>query len=542
MLLPGRLRFCGVTSRCLCTSTASAREPKRNDRGARARSARFGAEPGSRSTAGPDLSAGSPGPSSPEPPAIPRWAWGVLLLLFAMNLLVSVDRWLLAGVLQGREQAGVLHNGIREDLELSETQAGWLSTVLLLGLAVASVPIGYLADRLRRPRLLAVGFAIWGLATVSTGLARSFEQIQLARALVGVGGAALEVIALTILMDLFPRTVRARALVAFFLALPFGVAFARTIGVAFAELTTWQTAFLAVGAPGLLLALLALAVPDPARGWSEGVELERLRLHERVGPSREDYVDLMVNSSYTYSVFGITFSSFALAGMVYWSQSFLTVAKGLPESETNSALGLIFFGAAILGTAAGGLMADRSTIAMPRALFLVPGLAMLAAILCVLTAIYSRNSTWTLGGLFAAEAAIFFNVVPCYTIISAVVMPNMCAVACAAALAAAHLLGDIWSPWLMGWVVDTFGEADSMATAFGNALKTIGAVPVAEPGGDPENLTAGMLVVIPALLIAGIVLLAGSRHLPREIALMLAKLRAAPSRRAAPSPLNGPRA
>ena len=111
-----------------------------------------------------------------------------------------------------------------------------------------------------------------------------------------------------------------------------------------------------------------------------------------------------------------------------------------------------------------------------------------------------------------------------------VVMPNMRAVACAAALASIHLLGDIWSPSLMGWTVQTFGQTDSMATIFGKALTALGAVPVAQPGRDPENLTAGMLVVIPALLIAGIVLLSGARHLPREMALMLAKLRATPSR------------
>jgi len=137
------------------------------------------------------------------------------------------------------------------------------------------------------------------------------------------------------------------------------------------------------------------------------------------------------------------------------------------------------------------------------------------------------------GGLFLAEGVLFMNVVPCYTIISNVVMPNMRAVACAVALAAVHLLGDIWSPTLMSWVIDTFGDADSMATGFGQALAVLGAVPVAQPGRDPENLTAGMLVVVPALLVSGIVLLSGSRHVPREMALMLAKLRAAPSRRGA---------
>jgi MFS transporter, Spinster family, sphingosine-1-phosphate transporter len=474
---------------------------------------------GSESAPGADYSSRPAGP--PPTLTVPRWAWGVLALFFAMNMLDSIDHWLLTAVLIP----------VRDELKLSEAQSGWLSTVLLLGFAAASLPVGYLADRLRRPRLLAMGFAVWSVATIATGLARSYDEIQIARALVGVGGATFEVVALTILMDVFPRTMRARVLAAFFLAVPLGAAVGLSVGGAFARVTTWQTAFLAVGAPGLLLALAALLLPDPVRGWSEGVDLERLRLHEHVGPSQEDYIDMMVNSSYTYSVFGITFSSFALAGLVYWSPTFLIVAKGLTETQAEAPLGLTLLGAAILGTIVGGWLADWASRNNPRALFVIPGLGMLAAIAFVLAAIYGRTSPWIFGGLFVAEGVIFMNLVPCYTIIASVVMPNMRAVACGAAMASIHLLGDIWSPTLMGWAVDTFGQADSMATIFGKALTALGAIPVTQPGRDPENLTAGMLVVIPALLISGIVLLSGSRHLPREMALMLAKLRAMPSRR-----------
>ena len=194
-------------------------------------------------------------------------------------------------------------------------------------------------------------------------------------------------------------------------------------------------------------------------------------------------------------------------------------------------MGLILLSAAVLGTIVGGCLADWSSRRSPRALFIIPGLGLLSAIPFVLVTIYGRSFPWIVGGLFLAQGAIFMNIVPCYTIIASVVMPSMRAAAFAATLACVHLLGDIWSPNLMSWVVDTFGEADSMATVFGKALTTLGAVPVTQPGRDPENLTAGMLVVIPALLIAGIVLLAGSRHLPREMALMIAKLKAAPSRR-----------
>lgn len=463
--------------------------------------------------------ASRPADAPPGVPAVPRWAWGLLLLLFAMNVFDSVDRWLLVAVLPQ----------VRTELDLTEAQAGWLSTVVLLGLAFASPLIGYLVDRMKRPRLLAMGFALWSLATVSTGLARTNDQMQLARALVGVGGAISAVSALTMLMDLFPRTIRGRALTVFFLAAPLGAALALSFGAALAKVTTWQVAFLVAGAPGLLLALLALLFPDPTRGSSDGIDFERLRLHERVGPSSEDYIDLMVNSSYTYSVFGITFSWFALAGLIYWSKTFLTVAKGLTETQVDSSLLISFLGAAIVGTLTGGLVAEWSSRSGPRAIFVVPGLAMLAAIPSVLVAIYSPPSPWIIGGLILAAGVMYMNIVPCYTIISNVVMPNMRGVGCGVALAAVHLLGDLWSPTLMGWVADTFGQKDSMATGFGRALTALGALPVAQPGLDPQNLTAAMLVVVPALLISGIVLLAGSRHLAREMALMHAKLRATPS-------------
>ena len=132
--------------------------------------------------------------------------------------------------------------------------------------------------------------------------------------------------------------------------------------------------------------------------------------------------------------------------------------------------------------------------------------------------------------LFCAEALMFVNTGPCNAIIANVVMPHMRAAAYAATLLAVHLFGDLWSGALIGWVSDTFGKRDSMASVFGEWLTMIGAVPTARPGQFPMNLKAGMLVVVPALVMSGLVLLAGARHLPREMSLMLAKLRARPGR------------
>lgn len=440
-------------------------------------------------------------------------------LLFLAHLLDSFDRWMLPVVLRP----------ISDELELSDTQAGWLATVLLVSFAIWGPVVGWFADRMRRPRLLAVGIAVWSLATVGTGLARTYDQLEFARMLVGAGGATSGIIALTMLMDVFPRQMRARVLSAYYLAMPLGAALGLSLGAALARAADWHTAFLVAGAPGLFLALAALVLPDPVRGTSEGIHEDRLRLHERVGPSQEDYIDLMVNSSYTYSVFGLAFSMFAIGGLVFWLPTFLMVVREMPAARVSTWLSLTVPAAIMVGIAVGGWLADRYFRVNPRAAFLVPGLAIPGSIPFLLVAIFSRSEAVVFPSMFVAIALMFTNAGPCYAIIANVVMPNMRAVACAFALAAVHLLGDIWSPTLMGWVADTFGQADSMATPFGRALASIGAVPRAQPGRDPENLTAALLTALPALAIAGVVLLSGARHLPREMALMLAKLRALPS-------------
>ncbi|WP_246196609.1 MFS transporter [Aquisphaera giovannonii] len=447
-------------------------------------------------------------------------AWAVLAVAAAVHLLDSSDRWLLPAVARP----------LCEELNLGDAQGGWLATLLLLSYAAWSPVAGYLADRIHRPRLLAVGIAVWGLAAVGTGLARSYDELQVARALVGAGGATAGVVSLTLIMDLFPAGRRGPALAAYYLGMPAGAAIGMGPGAALAGATAWQMAFLLVGAPGLALALAALLLPEPTRGRAEGIDEARLRRHEAAGPSREDYEDLMVNSSYTYSVFGLAFAMFAIGGLVYWLPAFLRAVHGLPDARVAGVIGLIVPAAAAAGIAAGGWAASRE-VPRPRLLFLVPGLAVLASLpLLALTAL-GRGERAVLVGAAGTVGLLFTTIVPCFAILASVVMPNMRGVAAAVAVAAAHLLGDIWSPGLMAWVAGEFGEPDAMATAFGRVLAAAGAVPVeAGPDAGPLNYAAALLAAAPAIAIAGVVLLSGARHLPRERALMLATLRAVPRR------------
>lgn len=451
------------------------------------------------------------------------YAFGVL---FCMTLLDYMDRNVLSGVIP--QLKGPIEKG---GLGLSNEKAGLLATYFLISYSVISPIMGWAGDRFRRTWLLAIGVGVWSLATVCSGLAANYNQLVAARCFLGIGEATYGAIAPTILLDLFSRESRSRLLSFFYLAMPIGSAIGLTVGSALAQHYNWHMAFFVVGAPGLVLAFLALTLPEPTRGSSEGIDEKRLREHERAGASSRDYLDLAVNSSYTYAVFGMATYTFAIGGLLVWFPTFLTTTRGMDQSDASLKLGIVTVFASIGGMTLGGWLSDRWAARNERAMFLVPGLAMLLSIPFVFVGFFATAPWAIFLGIFLAEFLMFVNTGPCNAVIANVVAPNLRAAAYAISVFFIHFLGDIWSPWLIGKAADFFGQADTMKTSLGQVLASMGAVPTQKLDhvpGDMENILAGLLVVIPALLLSGLVLLAGARHLPREIALMRARLRAKP--------------
>ena len=124
-----------------------------------------------------------------------------LAVLFAVNLMNFFDRQIIGGVAEG----------IRREWALSDTALGLLGTVFTLLYAVVGLPLGRLSDRSTRSRILAAGVFVWSLLTAASGVARNFSQLVAARLGVGVGEATCSPASTSLLGDLFPVTVRARA-------------------------------------------------------------------------------------------------------------------------------------------------------------------------------------------------------------------------------------------------------------------------------------------------------------------------------------------
>ena len=216
-------------------------------------------------------------PPAPAKPRIGAYAWYALFVLVLVYIVNFVDRQILS----------ILVGDIKRDLDVTDAQIGFLyGTAFAVFYALFGIPLGRLADSWYRGRLMAMGLALWSSMTALSGFANSFGMLAAARIGVGIGEASASPAAYSMISDWFPKERRATALSIYSSGLYIGGALSLPIGglvvsrwnlawpdpaAAPLGLAGWQAAFLAVGIPGLLLALWVLTLREPQRGASDGL-------------------------------------------------------------------------------------------------------------------------------------------------------------------------------------------------------------------------------------------------------------------------------
>jgi len=203
------------------------------------------------------------------------YSWYVLSVLVVIYVLNFVDRNILS----------ILAEDIKADLGLTDDQLGFLyGTAFGVFYALFGIPLGKLADSWHRVRLMTVGLAIWSAMTAFSGFAKNFTMLSFARIGVGVGEATASPSAYSLISDFFPKKMRATALAIYSSGLYLGGGVSLLIGGKIVEwwneaypvdapfgLAGWQAAFIIVGLPGLLLAILVFTLREPLRGEAEGL-------------------------------------------------------------------------------------------------------------------------------------------------------------------------------------------------------------------------------------------------------------------------------
>lgn len=207
-------------------------------------------------------------------PEASGYSWYVLSVLVVVYILNFIDRQIVS----------ILVVDIQADLGLSNSQMGFLGGAAFgVFYALFGIPLGRLADNWNRTKLLSIGLTLWSAMTVVSGLAKNGAQLGLARMGVGIGEATASPSAYSLISDYFPKRQRATALAIYSSGLYLGGGISLFIGAYIKEswnlaypgggplgLVGWQAAFLAVGFPGLLVALWVLSLREPARGVMDG--------------------------------------------------------------------------------------------------------------------------------------------------------------------------------------------------------------------------------------------------------------------------------
>jgi MFS family permease len=366
-----------------------------------------------------------------------------IAILLAINLLNFFDRTL----------PGALAEPIRHEFGLSDTALGWVGTVFILFYAAIGLPIGRLADRWRRNRLLALGVGLWSLLTAATGVAWSATSLYVSRIGVGLGEAACAPTGQSLIGDLFPREQRARALAVFMLGLPLGIWLAFYFGGVVGSAYGWRRAFLLAAVPGLVLSALALFVRDPPRGASE---VHVPTTGQAPSVSGAAFIRVLSNPVMLWIVASGALHNFNMYAINAFQTPLLQRYHGMNLHAANIVSATTLGAVGVIGMLAGGWLGDRVGTRRAGGRLLVAAVAMLLAVPCVTAALSLAPGsvgayTLLMGVGFGLAFAYYATV---YAAIQDVIVPELRATAVAVYFFAMYIAGAAMGPVLTGVLSD----------------------------------------------------------------------------------------
>lgn len=367
---------------------------------------------------------------------------GIICLVSFFNYM---DRMLLA----------VLVEPIKAEFGFSDTQMGLLfGFAFAVFYAVMGIPIARLADTRPRVALLSLVMATWSAATALCGAVQNFLHLFLARVLVGVGEAGCLPASYSLIGDYFPAKSRPIAMGIFQAGGALGVMIGIFSAGAIAEAFGWRWAFVILGIPGVLIAILAwLTVREPRRGNYDD---------SRLAPAhdfRAAFVVLFRLRTYLHLTVAFTLSLFILNGIINWIPAFLMRLHGMSLADMSFWLALTFGLGNALGMALGGF-AVRPLIKLdPRWELWFPAFAYGIAVPLYLAAFLVPRALVSVGFLFIASLVAAMALGPALAAVQRVVEANLRATAIAIITFCASVFSLGFGGLLIGYLSDMLAPA-----------------------------------------------------------------------------------
>lgn len=371
-----------------------------------------------------------------------NYVLGILFLVYIFNF---VDRQVLS----------VFIGPIKEEFGASDTQMG-----LLVGFAfallytIAGIPIARWADTGNRRNIIALGLLVWSGMTVMSGFARSFAQLALVRVGVGIGEAAGSPPAHSLIADYFPLDRRATALAIYASGAFVGGALAFLAGGYLREYFDWRTAFIVLGAPGILLALVVrLTVSEPPRGLSER------RTGEQVATTfRETLRFLLGSRAWVIMMAGYSLLSLTGYSVLMWGFEFLARVHAMDPVRIGQLMGVVIGLGGCIGSLAGGMVVDRVSARNVSRAVSVPALSTLFAAPLGATFLLADSAVMVVLSFFAFFTLLNVYLPAMFSANQNLARLEMRATASALMLFCANIVGAGAGPLLVGALSDAFRQ------------------------------------------------------------------------------------
>lgn len=365
-----------------------------------------------------------------------------LIVLTALNLLNYADRNVLFAV----------QPLVQDEFHLSKEQIGYLTSAFLGFYMIAAPFVGPLADRYSRKLIIVLGAIFWSGLTLLTAVTHTYTELLVRHTLVGVGEATFVTIAPTFVADLFSEQKRGRILGVFYLAIPVGSAAGYLIGGYLAPQHGWRFPFYIAAAPGFALAVIASFLREPERGQFDSL---------KETPERGTIFGLARNPAFLTSTLGMAAMTFSLGGIQVWMPQFLYSERHYTLEHANLLFGIIIVVDGIIAALAGGWLGDYLLKRMKSSYYLVSAASMLLGIPVMIVALFSKGPLM-IPAIAAAAFFLLLNTAPLNAAVINSVGAHIRATAIAVNIFIIHILGDVPSPTMMGWLADK----RSLQTAF----------------------------------------------------------------------------
>jgi MFS family permease len=381
-------------------------------------------------------------------------SWFVLGMLCFVYVLNFLDRQLLS----------ILAKPIQDSLHVTDGQLGLIGGLYFaLFYCLISIPVGWLADRTNRVRVLALACGLWSLATMGCGLSASYSQLVVSRMAVGVGEAGGVPPSYAIISDYFPPGRRGTAFGLFNLGPPLGQAMGVAFGASLAAAYSWRAAFLVLGAVGVVTALMVLLlVREPRRG-----ELDRAPAQVAPPPPVAAEASGFMKTVRMFfsrpSLVLIALASGVTQIVTYGAGNFTTLLLMREKGMTLHDVSIYYALVVVIGMGGGifvsGRVIDRFTRRSKQAYALIPASSLTLAIAPFLAFVWAPSWPLALAFLLGPTFLNYFYLSSAVTLVQEEVAPHQRVLSGALLLLVMNLIGMGVGPTFVGAVSDALRAA-----------------------------------------------------------------------------------